>query len=257
MNGITAVVLTKNEEVYIADCLDSLQWCDQVVVLDSLSSDRTVEIARQHGAQVAQRPFTNFADQRNAAIALAQSEWVLFVDADERVSSELAEEIQKAVSEPEIDGYWIPTKNNYFGQWLNYGGFWPDYHLRLARKDKFHYDPLQKVHEHPNPIEGAGHLTNPLIHLCYQNLHDLKEAKDHYATLLAEIHYEKGLKPTYHLLAAPILTFFYQYFRQQSFRDGRLGLLISLVWAYYAYEEYRRVWGFWESARQKKAREEE
>ena len=253
VSDLTAVVLTKNEEAHIAACLDSLKWCDKVMVLDSLSADRTVEIARQHGAEVISRPFSNFADQRNAPLHLLETDWVFFVDADERVSAELAYEVKLAIQNPEVDGYWVPTRNLFLGQWLRYGGFWPDHHLRLGRKEKLHYDPRQKVHEHPVPIDRAGYLSNPLIHIAYQNLHDLLEAKARYATLLAEIHFENGLKPTYHFFAAPLLTFVDQLFIKQGYRDGWLGILLSLVWSYYAFDEYRKLWGMWRLAKQQEA----
>ncbi len=141
MNDITAVILTLNEQAYLGECLDSLKWCDQVLVLDCFSTDRTVEIARQQGAHVVQRQFIDFADQRNAAINLVTTEWILFVDADERVPPELAHEVQTAIQNPAYDGWWIPRRNNFFGKWLSNGGFYPDYHLRLAKKAKYHFDP--------------------------------------------------------------------------------------------------------------------
>lgn len=250
MNEITAVVLTKNEELHLPDCLKSLQWCDRVLVLDSLSTDRTVEIARQMGAQVASRPFTNFGEQRNAALALVQTEWVFFVDADERVSPELAQEVRAAIQLSDHAGWWVPTRNNFFGKWLAHGGFYPDYHLRLARKERLRYDPQQRVHESPTLDGQAGYLDNPLLHICYQSLGELRQAKSRYAALLAEIHFARGLKPSYHLLAAPILAFYQQAIVLKGYRDGRVGWLISLTWAYYAFDEYRRLWLLCRSAGQ-------
>lgn len=248
MINLTAVVLTKNEEAYIAGCLESLGWCGEVVVLDSISSDRTVEIARQAGARVVLRPFQNFADQRNAAIDLVSDGWVFFVDADERVPLELAEEVRQAVQARDMDGWWVPEKNYYFGRLLNHGGFYPDYHLRLFRKGKVHFDPAQKVHEKPVLNGNAGYLEHPLVHYCYRDLHEMVSAKNRYAALLAEVHFEKGLKPSYHLVAAPVLTFFHQLIKLQGYKDGLLGVFISLVWAYYAFDEYRRTLLLWKSA---------
>jgi len=248
VSDLTAVVLTLNEEAYIADCLDSLKWCDKVTVLDSLSADRTVEIARQYGAEVTLRPLTDFGDQRNAALELTDSDWVLFVDADERVSPELAHEVKLAIQEPEVDGWWIPTKNYFFGRLLSHGGFYPDYHLRLSRKGKLHYDFEEKVHERPVLEGNAGYLENPLIHLCYRDIHEMVTAKNRYSALLARIHCEKGLKPTYHLITAPILTLFEQFVVLKGFKDGFLGLFISLVWSYYAFDEYRRARMLWKSS---------
>ena len=254
MCSLTAVVLTMNEEEYIAECLDSLKWCDEVVVLDSLSCDRTVELARQLGAEVIQRPFRDFADQRNAAIDLVRSEWIFFVDADERVSAQLAEEIRAAIARPEFDGWWIPTRNNYFGKWLEFGGFYPDYHLRLARRAKVRYDPQRTVHETPTLDGRPGRLDNPLIHICHQNLGELRAAKARYASMLAEMHFHQGIRPSYHLLAAPVLTFFEQLVVRKGYKDGWVGLLISLLWAYYAFDEYRRLLLLWIAPGKNKAK---
>jgi glycosyltransferase involved in cell wall biosynthesis len=251
MGKITTIILTKNEELNITDCLERLKWCDEVIVLDSFSSDHTVEIARQFGVHVVQLPFQNFADQRNAAIDIAESDWIFFVDADERVTDDLAQEVKLATLDQDCVGWWIPRKNNYFGKWLNYGGFFPDYQFRLLKKDKCRFDPQQKVHEKPILDGRTGYLQNALIHYCYQNLSDLKKAKERYAGLLAEIHYERGLKPSYHMVAAPFLTFFQQCFILQGYKDGKVGLLISLVWAYYAFDEYWKLWGLWKAAGKK------
>ncbi|MBN2148899.1 MAG: glycosyltransferase family 2 protein [Anaerolineales bacterium] len=238
MNDITAVVLTKDEEAYIADCLQSLQWCDQVIVLDSLSSDRTVEIARQHGAQVAQRPFTNFADQRNAGIELVESEWVLFVDADERVSPELAAEILTMLDNQDYAGFWIPTHNYQMGKLILHAGFYPDYHLRLFRKEKGAYDPSQKVHEKVILDGDAGYLINPLIHLSCNTWSEFTDHQKHWAQLKAEVAYERGVKPWPHIVAGPILEFWRRYVRLQGYRDGWHGLRLSGIFAYYLFVTY-------------------
>jgi glycosyltransferase involved in cell wall biosynthesis len=251
IDKITSVVLSKNEEQHIAECLGSLAWCGRVLVLDSGSSDRTVEIAREMGVEVHFRAFDNFASQRNAAIALVQTEWLLFIDADERVPQALADEIRTVIQHPQFDGWMIPTRNYYFGKILKYGGFYPDYHLRLARKAKFFFEENQKVHEVPTLAGEFGYLNEPLIHYCYDNHAELKRAKDKYARLLAEIHFEKGLKPTYHLLAAPILTFFEQLICKKGFKDGWLGFYISLMWGYYAFEEYRLARVLWQDQKKR------
>jgi (heptosyl)LPS beta-1,4-glucosyltransferase len=245
MADLTVVVLTKDEEAYIGDCLESLKWCPQVVVLDSFSSDQTVEIARQRGTRVAQRNFINFADQRNAGIDLVDSEWIFFVDADERVTPELAEEVSRVIENPEYDGWWVPRKSNYFGKWLKYGGFSPDYQLRTARKRKYHFDPTQKVHEKPIVDGKVGYLKNPLIHYCYQNLSELKKAGAIFNTLMAEVMFEQGRKPTYHFIIAPIMTLLRQACIKQGYRDGWNGLLLSLAMSYNIFDAYRRLWILW------------
>jgi glycosyltransferase involved in cell wall biosynthesis len=245
VNELTAVVLTLNEENYISECLESLKWCQQVVVLDSLSTDRTVEIAHQMGARVVQRPFINFADQRNAGIELVDSEWIFFVDADERVTAEMAEEVSRVIKDAAYDGWWVPTKSNYFGKWMKYGGFYPDYHLRLARKGKYRFDPRQKVHEKPIVEGKVGYLKNPLIHICYQNFHELKQAAILHSKLMSEIKFEQRIRPKYHIIIAPLLVFYDQYLRKQSYKDGIVGLVLSISMAYYNFNIYRRLWLLW------------
>ncbi len=243
MSNLTAVILTKNEEGYLKDCLESLSWCDQVLVLDCFSTDRTVEIARQHGARIAVRPFVNFADQRNAAIEMVKTEWIFFVDADERVTPQLADEIRLAIENAEYDGWWIPRKNNLMGRWLEYGGFYPDYHLRLARTAKYRYDPQQIVHEAPLLDGQAGYLQHPLMHLWYQSLDDMLTTRAKYAAYMAEIHHKKGMRPVIHLVAAPVYVFLKQLLFLESYKDGRVGWLVSLAWGYYKFVEYWKVWG--------------
>jgi glycosyltransferase involved in cell wall biosynthesis len=165
VDNLTAVVLTKDEETHITDCLGSLAWCGRILVLDSGSCDRTVQIARNLGADVHFRAFDNFASQRNAALAIMNSEWVLFVDADERVSAALANEIQIAIINDAFTGYWIPTHNYQNGRLILNAGLYPDYHLRLFKRDKGRYNPHQIVHE-TVLLEGqASHLQNPLVHI--------------------------------------------------------------------------------------------
>lgn len=247
----TAVVLTLNEEKHLADCLESLHWCEHVLVLDSFSTDRTVEIAREHGVQVVQHPFVNFATQRNTAIDLVDGDWIFFVDADERVSPELAEEVLSAIQDPAYDGWYIPRRNNFFGRWLEYGGFYPDYHLRLARKNKHRYDLKVTVHEVPVMQGKVGYLINPLIHYWYQEMKEMIATRSTYANFMAARHYAAGIRPTYQLVAAPAFFFLKHLVFLKGYKDGKAGMLLSLAWGYYAFVEYWRVWQLWKSARDK------
>jgi glycosyltransferase involved in cell wall biosynthesis len=245
VNNLTVVVLTKNEEIYIAGCLDSLKWCEEVIVLDSLSTDRTVEIARACGAEVFLRPFQNFADQRNAALDLARSEWVFFVDADERVSPELADEVALAVQGLKVDGFWIPRHNYQKGKLILHAGLYPDYQLRLFRRESGRYDPSQKVHEIVKLDGAAGYLTNPLIHISFDIWQDFIDHQKRYARIKAEAHYERGVKPTYHFVAGPVLEFLRRYIVLQGYRDGLHGLYLSCVFAYYYFIMFvnlRQLW---------------
>ncbi|OGN89276.1 MAG: hypothetical protein A2Y88_10260 [Chloroflexi bacterium RBG_13_48_10] len=148
-------------------------------------------------------------------------------------------------------GRYIPRKSNFFGKWLEYGGPYPDYHLRLARKGKHHYDLKIKVYEIPNLYGKVGYLKNPLIHYWYQSKDEMLEARSTYFTLKAEVHYEAGIRPIYHLLAASIFFFTKQLIFLKGYKDGWVGLLISLVRGYFAFVEHWSVWRFWKGASKK------
>jgi glycosyltransferase involved in cell wall biosynthesis len=245
VSDLTAVVLTLNEEPYIADCLDSLEWCDKVFVLDSFSTDRTVEIARQHGAKVRLRHFRDFADQRTAALELINSDWVLFVDADERVSPQLAAEISRTVETPGFDGYRLPRHNYQMGKLILHAGLYPDYQLRLFRKGKGRYDPSQKVHEQVCLDGAEGYLENPLIHISCHSWSDFIDHQKRWARLKAEVHFERGVKPSYHFIVGPTLEFLRRYVRLQGYRDGLHGLYLSCVFAYYYFVMYVHLGKMW------------
>jgi glycosyltransferase involved in cell wall biosynthesis len=144
MSKIIAAILTKNEARHIGACLATLQWADGIILEDSFSDDGTVEIAQTLGAQVFQNKFVNFAVARNTALQNARElggEWLLFVDADERVTPELEQEIKKVVTNGEVVGWWVPRYNVMWGHTMRGGGWYPDHQLRLMRLDAAHYDP--------------------------------------------------------------------------------------------------------------------
>ena len=140
-SSLAAVVLTKNEERHIGACLDTLAWCDRRVVFDSFSTDRTCEIARERGAEVIQHPFSDYAAQRNAALDAVEADWVFFVDADERVTPELGNEIRSIVAGAggDIAGWYVPRDNYLFGRLTRGAGYWPDHQMRLLRRGYARY----------------------------------------------------------------------------------------------------------------------
>src|SRR5262245_25898685 len=145
MPELTAIILTRNEERHIRDCIESVQWMDHVLVFDSGSTDRTREIAAEEGAEVRINEFQNFAQQRNDALAVAKTEWVFLIDADERCTPELQLEIQRTLKNPQHPGYWIPRHNYIFGKLTRYTGWYPDYQMRLLKRSEAKYDPKIKV----------------------------------------------------------------------------------------------------------------
>lgn len=245
MTSVSAVVLTRNEERHLPECLAGLQWADELLVLDSFSTDRTAAIAREAGARVEQRPFKNFAAQRDAALALAVGEWVLFVDADERVSPELREEIEGLVAEraaavADYAGYWIPRKNYIFGAWVQYTGWYPDRQLRLMRRSGAHYDGVRPVHELVELNGKAGELSGHLIHVNYETAGEFVRKQKAYAVYAAQQLGAQGIRARpHHFMVQPLREFRRRYLTLQGYRDGWRGLLLSILMAWYTFEVYR------------------
>ncbi|MBI3967979.1 MAG: glycosyltransferase family 2 protein [Chloroflexi bacterium] len=241
---VSAVVLTFNEAENIAACLRRLQWADECLVLDSGSTDDTVVIARAAGARVQVRLFDDYARQRNAALALARGAWVLFVDADERVTPALAAEIRRAIeSECLCAGYWIPRQNVILGRVVRHGGWYPDEQLRLLRRDRAHYDETKPVHEVVVLDGKSGHLSYHLIHHNYRRVRQLFAKQDRYATLEARELRRRGLRARPHnFVLQPLRQFRWRYWELAAFRDGWRGLALSLLLAAYTVVAYWRLW---------------
>ncbi|MDQ4075479.1 MAG: glycosyltransferase family 2 protein [Chloroflexota bacterium] len=242
---ISAVVLAHNEARHLPDCLVTLHWADEMLVLDSGSTDGTSELARAAGARVEQRPFTHFGDLREAALRMATHPWVFFVDADERVPPALAEEVRRVVAEkrPEV-GYWIPRRNYFWGKEVRYSGWAPDHQLRLLRRDAAHYDPTQHVHEVAELDGPAGYLANPMLHINYDSWGEFWRKQERYAhhegTKLAA----RGVRwKPWSVLLQPLRAFHRRFVAWQGWKDGLLGLQLSLAMAWWegvAYLELRR-----------------
>lgn len=238
---LSAIVLTLNEEKHLPDCLASLTWADETVVFDSFSTDHTEAIAREYKATFIQRKFSNYADQRNAALAAVKSDWVLFVDADERVPTALAEEIKGLITSNRSEvGWWVPRHNYIFGKLTLHTGWYPDYQLRLLKRSTAHYDPSRHVHELVELDGNAGHLQNPLVHLNYETTQEFITKQHQYMHYDAGILYAQGqrAKPQNFILQ-PLRQFWWRYISLQGWRDGLHGLRLSLLMGYFQFVLYR------------------
>ena len=239
---LAAVVLTRNEERHIGPCLDSLAWADERVVFDSFSTDRTCEIAAERGARVLRHPFENFAAQRNAALEAVEAEWVLFVDADERVTPELAAEVRRVIAEGDKAGWWIPRHNYMIGHRMRGGGWYPDHQLRLLRRGRARYDPAHPVHEIVLLDGEAGYLQHPFIHYNYDTVAQFRQKMSRYTHFEAAILREQGVRPrpwTYFTM--PLREFWRRFVRLQGYRDHLYGLLFCGLMAWYTLTTYRRL----------------
>ncbi|GIK41690.1 MAG: glycosyl transferase [Chloroflexota bacterium] len=245
MTKIIAAILTKNEARHIGDCIKSVQWADAVILEDSFSDDGTVEIAKDLGVQVFQNEFVNFAVARDTALKNArglQGDWILFVDADERVTPELAEEIRRVIKHCQAVGWWAPRYNIMWGHTMRGGGWYPDYQLRLMRIDAARYDPERQVHETVLLDGPADYLEEHLIHYNYDSLAQFKFKQDRYIDFEARILKEKGIraKPwTYFTM--PLREFHRRYISLGGYKDGWVGLQVCSLMSWYMFITYLRL----------------
>ena len=240
---LAAVVLARDEEQNLRDCLGSVEWADRVcVLLDPRTTDGSAQVAAEIGAEVRERPFDNFAAQRNAALQLFEADWILFVDADERGSPELGSEVRRVISQGPAVGWWIPRCNYIWGRWVRHAGWYPDYQLRLLKRGLAHYDPAREVHEIVLLDGPDGYLVNPLIHYNYTTVRQFLQKTNSYADYEARVLVKQGICPKPHsLLLQPIREFRRRFVTLQGYRDGGHGLLLSVLMSYYTFLSYWRA----------------
>lgn len=241
---LTAIILTLNEAAHIQACIESLRWADQIVVFDSFSQDETVPLAQAAGAQVQQSPFANYAQQRNAALAAVQSDWVFFVDADERGTPALGAEIRQVIAARPEMGWYVPRYNYIFGRLTKATGWFPDYQLRLFKHGRVHYE--RPVHEVAVVDGEIGYLQQPLIHYNYRDVAQFHAKQRAYSTYEATILHEQGVRPRPHnFLLQPLRHFWWRFVTLHGYKDGLHGLRLSLYMAYYEWVKYRKLAWFW------------
>jgi (heptosyl)LPS beta-1,4-glucosyltransferase len=234
---LTAAVIARDEQELIAECLRSISFADErLVLVDAATRDNTREVARKLGARVEERQFDNFAAQRDAALGLARGGWVLFVDADERVTPALRDEILATIRSPrDHRAFWIPRHNYLLGRLVRRAGWYPDYQLRLLEKDASHFDPRRVVHELAIVEGPVGHLREPLVHLNYRSLGEFVRKQDRYCRLEAERWLAAYGRPRARaLLGQPLREFWRRYVELHGVREGWLGLVLSALLAFYA-----------------------
>ncbi len=235
--GLSVAVIARDEERQIGGCLASVAGLadETLVLLDSRSADGTAAVAARHGARVVVEPWRNFSAQRNLALRLCAHEWVLFVDADERVTPELAAEIRALLAgTPEAAGYWIPRHNLFFGRALRGGGWYPDPQLRLLRRAAARYDEARAVHEVAELRGAAGSLRGHLLHHNIEGLGELWAKQSVYALAEARTLYDAGRRfRRRNLLGAPARELWRRYVGLGGWRDGALGLFLCATMAWF------------------------
>ncbi|HEX2906737.1 MAG TPA: glycosyltransferase family 2 protein [Phototrophicaceae bacterium] len=251
MITVTAIILTYNEAAHIVDCLDSVRFADHVIVFDSFSSDETVPLARAAGAEVIQRKFDHYAGQRNAALqgVAGRADWVLFVDADERVTPELAAEVRQVIERPGYAGWRIPRFNYIFGKLTRGAGWYPDYQTRLLKVGAAQYDPERQVHELVILAEAEGTMQQPLIHYNYRDVAQFISKQQRYSAYDARILREQGIQPKpQNYILQPWRQFWWRFVTLKGYQDGWHGLRLSLFLAWYEFRKYQQLRALWRNS---------
>jgi (heptosyl)LPS beta-1,4-glucosyltransferase len=234
---LTAAILARDEERNLPECMASVAFADEVlVVVDSATRDRSRELAAASGARVEEHPFENFAAQRDVGLRLASGEWVLYVDADERVTTALREEVVRRIAEPAgCRAFWIPRLNYLMGRQIVYAGWYPDHQLRLLERAAAHFDPARVVHELAI-VEGAvGYLEAPLVHYNYRSLDEFLTKQERYCHLDAQRWLRTFGRPRARaVIGQPVREFWRRFVTLAGYREGPLGLLLSVLLAWYA-----------------------
>lgn len=245
MKNLSVLIIAKNEEEMIGECLESVSWADEVVVTDTGSTDKTEDIARKHKVRVEE--FTkgkNYSDWRNYALTKAKNEWILFVDADERVTPELRDEVEKTIEDPgSFSGFAIPRRNILLGHEMRHGGWSPDYVLRLIKKDHIR-GYKGEVHEQPE-IEGeVGKLKEPFIHITHRSLTEMVEKTNTWSEIEARLMYEAN-HPKMNVLrffGAMVREFWYRAILKLGFLDGPVGVIEIMFQVFSKFVVYAKLW---------------
>ena len=243
--GLSVVIITRNEAPRIGPCLQSAGFADEVIVVDAHSEDGTADLCRKHGARVFERSWTGYGDQKNFAMAQARQPWVMILDADERVPDALrkeVEEVLRAGGEPGAVAYRIPRRNYFYGRWVRHGGLFPDYQIRLLRRGAGRYNDAS-LHENLLVDGPVGTLRHALDHETEQTLADHFRRVDRYTTLAARETGRRCRRVGWtHLTLRPAVTFFKMSILKGGFRDGVPGLLVCTFAAMHTFLKYVKLW---------------
>ena len=230
-NKLSIVIITKNEEKFIFDALKSAVFADEVVILDSGSEDQTCNIAKKIGARVEQQAWLGFGAQKNKAVELADNDWVFVLDADERITPELRDEIISTLKNPQFDGYRIARLNNFFGKNIRHCGLYPDYSIRLFNRQKGKFNDVP-VHESVQIQGNTDKLKNHMLHLAFDTVEEFSNKQKKYAELSQK---DKNLIKAF---ISPIWTFLKIYIIRLGFVEGWRGFIIAKVYAQYTFWKY-------------------
>jgi len=241
---ISAVVIARNEERNIRACLETLQWADELVVVDNMSTDGTARISREFTDKVYRQEFTGFGRLRNEGVAHATHDWVFSLDADERATLEVQKELYQRLQDgPDAQAYCIPRRNHFLGKWIKYSGWYPDYrHPQLFYKNSMRYTE-DVIHEGYEVDGTVGYLRAPINHYPFRDIQHYLEKMNRYTSLMAEKMNQEGRRFRVHqLLTHPSFAFFKMFCMRLGFLDGTPGLILAGLYAYYTFVKYAKLW---------------
>ncbi len=238
---LSVAIITYNEENNIRDALESVKWADEIVVVDSLSTDNTLEICKEYTDKITSAEWSGFSNQKNRAIKLTTQPWVLVLDADERVSDDLKAEIVRTITDPDsVDGYFISRKNYFAEKWIRHGGWWPDFTLRLFKRERGAFEE-REVHEAIKVDGETENLENPILHYTYKSIDDFFVRMEKYSGLAAKELNKSGRKVSLlDLIFRPPATFIRMYFIRLGILDGYYGIILAYLYSVYTYKKYSK-----------------
>ena len=244
VNKLSVFVMTYNEKEKIKDCLESVKWADEIVVMDSFSTDGTLEICREYTDKIVQKEFVGFGKLRNIALDNCSHDWILSVDADERVTEELKNEVLKLLEKgPDADAYLVPRKSHFLGYWIRHCGWYPDYRQpQFFNRKQMRYKE-QLVHEGYELNGKLAHLNGHVLQFPFLSLDQFLRKMDRYSNLRAEEMFKEGKRfSVQQILLNPAAMFFRMYVAKKGFLDGKIGLILSSLYGYYTLLKYIKLW---------------
>ncbi len=241
---LSVIIIAKNEARHIVSCLDSVTWADEIIVLDSGSTDETVSLCKKYTPYVYETDWPGFGPQKQRALEKAQGEWILSIDADEIITHDLKKEIKQAIKSTRFAGYQVPRLSKFCGKEIHHSGWWPDYTIRLFRKNSANFS-LVPVHEKVN-VEGAvGKLKNSILHDTYETLDEAIYKMNRYSTLGAKMLCDAGKKSSLgKALIRACWTFIRTYLIKAGFLDGKYGLMLAILNAEGTFYKYIKLLEF-------------
>jgi glycosyltransferase involved in cell wall biosynthesis len=241
--SLAAIVLTRNNEETLEECLSSINWINEIVIVDTESSDNTIEIAKKYKAKIISTNEFDFSNKRNIGAKNCNSEWIFYIDSDEKVTSDLKKDILSSIESPEFSGYAIPRRNILLGHKMKHGGWWPDYVLRLIRKESL-IRWEGELHEQPK-IKGAiGKLVNPLIHNSHRSLSEMVEKTNRWSEVEAKLLFKSNHpKMTWwRFFSVAFREFWYRGILKLGFLDGATGVIEVIYQMYSRMITYAKLW---------------